>query len=286
MDRNLSEIELSVEYFPPQTQKGIASLIEVNNQLEIFPLAFCSLTYGAGGSGQIGFIDVLTQLKSSLALPVVPHLSSIGATRAKVSELLGVFQALGVKRLVALRGDRPSGSGAGHNSDFRYAYELVAFIREETGSAFHIDVAVYPELHPEATSWQAGLEHLKAKVKAGASSGITQYFYNADAYYNFLEECARQGINLPITPGIMPITNYEQLTRFSQFCGAEIPRWLLKELEVYRDDAESLRQLGEEVVSRLCEQLLGLGAPGLHFYTLNKPQATLAILNNLFLAAE
>ena len=269
---------LSIEFFPPKTPEGADKLRGVRQAL--YPLApqFCSVTYGAGGSTQAGTIATLKEILSE-GMAAASHFSCIGATRESVRSQLAEFKAMGVKRLVALRGDLPSGYGAG--GEFQYASDLVAFIRAETGDDFAIEVAAYPEVHPQAKSPEADLQAFATKVKAGADSAITQYFYNSDAYFRFVEETDKLGVHIPIVPGIMPITSSSQLLRFSDACGAEIPRWIRLRLQAYGDDVASIKAFGLEVVTDLCEQLRAGGAPGLHFYSMNQSAATLAICNNL-----
>jgi methylenetetrahydrofolate reductase (NADPH) len=269
---------LSFEFFPPKTSEGADKLRLARAQLYALHPQFCSVTYGAGGSTQEG---TFATVKAILAegCDVASHFSCIGATREKVGQQLQQLKQMGVKRLVALRGDMPSGYGVG--GEFQYASDLVAFIRSETGDHFHIEVAAYPEVHPQAKSPAADLQALVAKVNAGANSAITQYFYNSDAYFRFVEEADRLGISAPIVPGIMPITSSSQLLRFSDACGAEIPRWIRQRLVAYGDDTASIKAFGLEVVTDLCDQLICAGVPGLHFYTMNQSAATLAIVENL-----
>ena len=240
--------------------------------------SYFSVTYGAGGSTQDRTISTVGWLRS-LGLATAPHISCIGATRDTIREILAHYQNQGIDRIVALRGDMPSGMG--EPGDFRYANELVAFIRKETGDHFHIEVAAYPEVHPQAASAEADLRNFKRKVESGANAAITQYFYNPDAYFRFVENCEKLGMDVPIVPGIMPIGNYTQLARFSDACGAEIPRWLRKRLEGFGDDLDQIRAFGIEAVSALCQRLLEKGAPGLHFYTMNQAGLTQAIWRNL-----
>ena len=274
----------SFELFPPKTQDGIARLHDTVLALNARRPAFFSVTYGAGGSTQSNTFAAVDWIQAQ-GIAVAPHLSCVGSTRGDILAILERYRAQGIGRLVALRGDLPSGSGAGAIGDLNHADELVALIREHFGRAFHIEVAAYPEMHPQAPSFGRDLDNFRRKVEAGADSAITQYFYNADAYASFIDSCERRGVGIPIVPGIMPITNFSNLVRFSDACGAEIPRWLRKRLEGYGDDIESIRQLGTEVVTRLCERLLGMGAPGLHFYTMNQAGPTLAIWDNLGLGA-
>ncbi len=261
----------SCEFFPPKTPEGTAALRNTLAVLTELEPAFFSVTFGAGGSTREGTFEVIKELQEH-GLQGAPHISCIGTTSAEVRQLLRAYQDIGVQRLVALRGDLPSGMV--ERGEFAYANELVAFIRETSGDAFHIEVAAYPEYHPEAPSPEADLRNFKRKVAAGADSAITQYFYSAEAYLRFVRECEAAGVRVPIVPGIMPITNYRQLARFSDNCGAEIPRWIRKKLEQYQDDLPSLRAFGLDVVTDLCAALLAGGAPGLHFYTLNKHQPT------------
>ena len=272
----------SVEFFPPRNADGSATLRETIATLARMRPAFFSVTFGAGGSTKAGTFDVVKDIVDR-GLVAAPHISGITSTRTEVRDLLAAYRALGVERLVVLRGDLPADQKV-VVGEFRFAADLVAFIREEAGDDFHIEVAAYPEFHPQAESATADLNHFSAKVRAGASSAITQYFFNADAYERFVDECEARGLDIAIVPGIMPITNYKQLARFSDACGAEIPRWIRQRLEGYGDDLVSIRAFGVDVVSALCDRLLTLGAPGLHFYTLNRAAATLAIWDRLALA--
>jgi methylenetetrahydrofolate reductase (NADPH) len=265
----------SFEFFPPKTPEGADKLSAVRERLAALKPAFFSVTFGAGGSTREGTWNTVTEIAQA-GLPVAPHISCIGTTRASVRELIGAYRQHGIRRLVALRGDMPSGAGSG-GGDFRYANELVEFIRAETGDWFHIEVAAYPETHPQARSAQDDLANFARKVAAGANSAITQYFYNSDAYFRFVEDAQRLGADVPIVPGIMPITNYTQLARFSDACGAEIPRWIRLRLQGYGDDRDSIRAFGLDVVTDLCEQLLSVGVPGLHFYTMNQTEPTLEL---------
>ncbi len=269
---------LSFEFFPPKTAEGEGKLRQVREQLYALKPEFCSVTYGAGGSTQEGtFATVRAILQEGC--DAASHFSCIGASQARVREQLQQLQQMGVRRLVALRGDLPSGYGAG--GEFTYASDLVEFIRAETGDHFHIEVAAYPEVHPQAKSPEADLQALVAKVRAGADSAITQYFYNSDAYFRLVDDADRLGVQVPIVPGIMPITSSSQLLRFSDACGAEIPRWIRQRLIAYGDDVESIRAFGLEVVTDLCDQLICAGVPALHFYTMNQSAATLAIVRLL-----
>ncbi|MES2976104.1 MAG: methylenetetrahydrofolate reductase [NAD(P)H] [Pseudomonadota bacterium] len=272
------KLPVSFEFFPPKTPEGAAKLRVARQALYAQKPEFCSVTFGAGGSTQKGTFSTVSEILAE-GVGAASHFSCIGATRAKVREQLGELKAMGVKRLVALRGDLPSGYGAG--GEFHYASDLVAFIREETGNDFRIEVACYPEVHPQARSPEADLDAYAAKVKAGADSAITQYFYNSDAYFRFVEDADRLGLEIPVVPGIMPITSSTQLMRFSDACGAEIPRWIRLRLQSYGDDTASIKAFGLDVVTDLCEQLRAGGAPGLHFYTMNQSAATLEICSRL-----
>lgn len=269
---------LSFEFFPPKTTEGIEKLRETRTQLAKYNPEFFSVTFGAGGSTRDRTMDTVFEIQRD-GFQAAPHISCISSSKEEIAALLQAYQAQGIKRLVALRGDVPSGEVS--SGDFRYATELVSFIRAETGSHFHIEVAAYPEFHPEARTPAADLLNLKRKAEAGANSAITQYFYNADAYFRFIDQCATAGINIPIVPGIMPIYNITQLARFSSICGAEIPRWLKMRLEEYGDDMASLRSFGIDVVSELCETLKVWGVPSLHFYTLNQSGVISSIIENI-----
>ena len=271
-------LPLSFEFFPAKTPEGADKLRTVRQQLYARAPQFCSVTYGAGGSTQAGTFAAVREILAE-GVQAASHFSCIGATKDSVRAQLAELKAMGVKRLVALRGDLPSGYGLG--GEFHYASDLVAFIRAETGDDFHIEVAAYPEMHPQARSPEADLQAFAAKVRAGADSAITQYFFNADAYSRFVDETRRLGLDLPIVPGVMPITGSTQLMRFADACGAEIPRWIRLRLSGFGDDSASIRAFGLDVVSRLCEQLVAAGAPGLHFYTMNQSTATLAICQRL-----
>jgi len=248
--------------------------------LASYPPDFFSCTYGAGGSTRDRTINTVLQLESEVKIPAAPHLSCVGDSKADLRALLTQYKGAGIKRIVALRGDLPSGMGMA-SGELRYANDLVSFIREESGDHFHIEVAAYPEMHPQARNFEDDLQNFVRKANAGADSAITQYFFNADSYFYFVERVRAMGVNIPIVPGIMPITNYSKLARFSDACGAEIPRWVRKQLEAYGDDVKSIQAFGEQVISEMCEQLLQGGAPGLHFYTLNQAEPSLAIWNNL-----
>lgn len=272
------QLPISIEFFPPKTPEGVDKLRAVRQQLYALKPEFCSVTYGAGGSTQEGTFAAVREILAE-GMDAASHISCIGATQATMRENLATLKAMGVKRLVTLRGDLPSGYGLG--GEFQYASDLVAFIRAETGEDFHIEVAAYPEVHPQAKSPAADLQAFVAKVKAGADSAITQYFYNADAYFRFVEEADALGVAVPIVPGIMPITSSTQLMRFSDACGAEIPRWIRLRLQAYGDDTASIKSFGLDVVTALCEQLRAGGAPALHFYSMNQSATTLEICKRL-----
>jgi methylenetetrahydrofolate reductase (NADPH) len=264
----------SFEFFPPNTPEGLAKLRDARVKLSTVRPEFFSVAYGAGGATRDKSLGVVDEIAAE-GHAVAPHLSCIGATREGIAELLEHWRTRGIRRLVALRGDLPSGmvdAGA-----FRYASDLVAFVRERTGDWFHIEVAAYPETHPQAVSPQADLQAFVTKMRAGSNAAITQYFFNADAYFRFVDAARAMGVDAPIVPGIMPIMNHTQLARFSDACGAEIPRWIRLRLAAFGDDTTSLRAFGHDVVSALCERLLQGGAPGLHFYTLNQPGPSLAL---------
>ncbi len=268
----------SLELFPPKTEEGAAKLRETRRQLAQLKPRFFSVTFGAGGSTRDRTLETVIEIQAE-GLDAAPHLSCIGSTRANIREILDTYMGHGIRHVVALRGDLPS--GVADPGEFRYANELVDFIRAETGDWFEIEVAAYPEVHPQARNWHDDLGNFKRKVDAGANAAITQYFFNVDAYFHFRDACAEQGIDIPIVPGIMPISNYAQLARFSAMCGAEIPRWLARKLESYYDDTASIKAFGLDFVTGLCERLLAGGAPGLHFYTLNQAGATSTIWQRL-----
>jgi len=270
--------QFSFEFFPPKTSEGADKLIKVRDTLGELNPKYFSVTFGAGGSTQQGTVDTVTAIKEA-GFDAAPHLSCVGSTKENIREILNAYMDKGINRIVALRGDMPSGTQ--DIGEFRFANELVEFIRSETNDHFHIEVAAYPEFHPQASSAEDDLNNFKRKMDAGASSAITQYFFNPDAYFRFVNDCEDLGITAPIVPGIMPITNYVQLARFSDMCGAEIPRWIRKRLESYGDDKDSIKAFGEDVISEMCQQLLEAGAPGLHFYTMNVTKPTLAIWKNL-----
>jgi methylenetetrahydrofolate reductase (NADPH) len=274
-------LPISLEFFPTKTPEGAVKLRAVRQQLYALKPEFCSVTFGAGGSTQDGTLQAVTEIMGE-GCPAAPHLSCIGQSSESIRERLAAYTAAGIRRIVALRGDLPSGYGAG--GEFRYASDLVGFIRQETGDRFHLEVAAYPETHPQAKSPQADLEAFAAKVKAGADSGITQYFFNADAYFHYRDALQRQGVDVPVVPGIMPITSSTQLMRFSDACGAEIPRWIRMRLQAFGDDTASIKSFGLDVVTDLCERLRSGGVPGLHFYTMNQSGATTDIVQRLGLA--
>jgi len=270
---------ISLEFFPPRDNAAHDKLVRSAGKLLSLNPAYVSVTFGAGGSTRSGTADTVRTLQG-LGCEAAPHLSCIGATRTALADILDAYKAMGVKRIVALRGDLPSGMG-GDAGDLHYASELVAFIRQHSGDWFHIEVAAYPEMHPQATGSAADLDHFISKVEAGANSAITQYFFNPDAYFDFMSRVRGKGVDIPVVPGIMPITNYAQLARFSTMCGSEIPRWIRLRLADFGDDKASIRAFGIDVVSRLSQDLLDGGAPGLHFYTLNNADATAAIWQQL-----
>ncbi|MCB1986009.1 MAG: methylenetetrahydrofolate reductase [NAD(P)H] [Burkholderiales bacterium] len=268
----------SFELFPPQSEQGVEKLRLARKQLAQLNPKFFSVTFGAGGSTREHTLETVLDMQSE-GYTVAPHISCIGSTQKKIYEILQIYQQAGIQRLVALRGDLPSGMAQA--GEFRYASELVTYIREAFGQTFHIEVAAYPEYHPQARSVQADLENFKRKIEAGANSAITQYFYNADAYFHFVDSCESIGLAVPIVPGIMPINKFSQLVRFSDGCGAEIPRWIRKKLEGFGDDVESVHDFGLDVVTAMCERLLKEGAPGLHFYTMNSADLTSKIWGRL-----
>ncbi|MDB5752862.1 MAG: 5,10-methylenetetrahydrofolate reductase [Ramlibacter sp.] len=267
-------LPISLEFFPPKTPEGSAKLRAVRQQLYALRPEFCSVTYGAGGSTQDGTFRAVSEILAE-GVRAASHFSCVGATRAKVREELGMLQSLGARQLVALRGDLPSGYGMG--GEFHYASDLVEFIRAETGDTFRIEVACYPEVHPQARSPETDMQAFAAKVRAGADSAITQYFFNADAYFRFVDEARKLGLDVPVVPGVMPITNASQLLRFSDGCGAEVPRWIRLRLQGFGDDAAAIKEFGADVVARLCERLQAGGAPAIHFYTMNQAAPVLEI---------
>lgn len=272
------KLSISFEFFPPQTAEGVEKLNTARKQLATLKPEFFSVTFGAGGSTRDRTLETVQQIQAD-GNPAAPHLSCVGSTRENIRAILQTYKQAGIKRIVALRGDLPSGMAT--TGEFQYANELVSFIRAETGDHFHIEVAAYPEFHPQAKSPRDDLLNFQRKVNAGANSAITQYFYNADSYFQFVEQCHKLGITVPIVPGIMPIGKFSQLARFSDACGAEIPRWIRKTLESYGDDTASVQAFGLDVVTQLSERLLAGGAPGLHFYTLNQSAPALAIWKRL-----
>ncbi|MDR3386586.1 MAG: methylenetetrahydrofolate reductase [NAD(P)H] [Rudaea sp.] len=271
--------KFSLEFFPPKTDEQKATLEAALPKLKALNPDYVSVTFGAGGSTLSYTPETVRHLRTDHGLDAAPHLSCMGGTRAEIHRLLEEYRAMGCRRIVALRGDLPSGMAS--YGDFRYASELVAFIRKEFNGAFHIEVACYPEMHPQAGDAGADLKNFIAKVNAGADGAITQYFFNPDAYFRFVDEARKAGVAVPIVAGIMPISQYSQLRRFSDMCGAEIPRWIGKRLEAFRDDAEAIREFGADVVADLCRKLIAGGAPGIHFYTLNRAKATLAVHERL-----
>ncbi|MCH2338341.1 methylenetetrahydrofolate reductase [NAD(P)H] [Pseudomonas sp. NPDC047963] len=270
----------SFEFFPTKTDAGHEKLLATARCLAEYKPDFFSCTYGAGGSTRDRTLNTVMQLDGEVKVSTAPHLSCVGGSKQELRELLNLYKDAGIKRIVALRGDLPSGMGMA-SGELRYANELVEFIRAETGDHFHIEIAAYPEMHPQARNFEDDLANFVRKAKAGADSAITQYFFNADCYFYFVERVRKMGVETPIVPGIMPITNYSKLARFSDACGAEIPRWVRKQLEAYGDDMESIQTFGAQVITEMCEKLLAGGAPGLHFYTLNQAEPSLAIWDNL-----
>jgi methylenetetrahydrofolate reductase (NADPH) len=276
-----SSVVLSCEFFPPRTPAGVEKLLTTQQSLDkAFEPAYYSVTFGAGGTTRDSTLEIV-KLLTEKNISVAPHISCIGSSKQQIKTLLDTYKTLGVNRLVTLRGDIPADGGS--TMELTHANELVSFIRDSSGQQFELEVAAYPEYHPESASPQSDFKHFQQKVDAGANGAITQYFYNIDAYAKFIDNCTAANIDIPITPGIMPITNFTSLTRFSDVCGAEIPRWIRKQLEAYADDKPSLQAFGLDVVSNLCNQLLEQGAPGLHFYTLNQADSTIAIHKNLSL---
>jgi len=271
----------SLEFFPPKTEEGVAKLRAARRDFAALKPAFCSVTFGAGGSTREGTLATVLEIRAE-GMEGAPHLSCIGGTREGIRDVLERYRSHGIRHLIALRGDLPSGSA--DVGEFRYANELVEFIRRETGDWFHVDVAAYPEYHPQSRNADDDLASFERKVRAGADSAITQYFFNADAYWSFVDACAARGLDVPIVPGIMPISSFTRLARFSDACGAEIPRWIRRRLEGFGDDTASIRAFGLDVVTKMCASLLERGAPGLHFYTLNQPTLTATIWRALGLA--
>jgi len=271
----------SLEFFPPKTPEGVMKLRSARRELSALRPAFCSVTFGAGGSTREGTLATVLEIRAE-GMEGAPHLSCIGSTRDGIRDVLQQYRSHGIRHLIALRGDLPSGSA--DVGDFRYANELVRFIRDETGDWFHIDVAAYPEYHPQSRNPDDDITSFQRKIDAGANSAITQYFFNADAYWSFVDACGARGMRVPIVPGIMPISSFTKLARFSDACGAEIPRWIRRRLEGFGDDAASIRAFGLDVVTAMCASLVERGAPGLHFYTLNQPSLTTAIWRRLGLS--
>lgn len=278
----MKEQSFSFEFFPPKTDKGIENLAKVRNELAKLDPAFFSVTYGAGGSTQDTTINTVLNTQKETGVPTASHLSCIGSSEEQIREILSLYKENGINRLVALRGDLPSGMR--DIGDFQYANELIAFIRKETGDYFQIEAAAYPEMHPQAPNFQKDIENFARKMNAGADRAITQYFYNPDAYFYFIDSLSKIGVDAPVVPGIMPITNFVQLARFSDGTGAEIPRWLRKRMESYGDDLDSIKKLGSEFVTQMCEKLLAGGAPGLHFYSMNRVEPNMTIWNELGLS--
>ena len=270
---------LSLEFFPPKTDEQRLQLDRTAAKLKSLAPEYASVTFGAGGSTLSYTPETVQSLRDAHGLDAAPHLSCVGGSRAEIAELLQRYRGMGCRRIVALRGDLPSGMG--HTGDFRYASELVEFIRREHDGYFHIEVGCYPEMHPQAEDALADLQHFRRKVEAGADGAITQYFYNSDGYFRFVDEVRRAGITIPIGPGIMPISNYTQIRRFSEMCGAEIPRWMARRMSAYGDDVESIREFAADCVAALCRRLVEGGVPGLHFYTLNLAKPTLSVLERL-----
>jgi len=277
---------ISYELFPIQTKAGEEKLQSQVALLAESQPSYFSITYGAGGSTRKRSLNTLMATRKATTRPLVPHIACIGDNKKNIHKLLLEFTDLGIERIIALRGDRPSGIGLIEHTDFQYASDLVSFTREKTGSRFEIGVAAYPEVHPQAISMDADIENLRRKIDAGANFAITQYFFNPDSYFYFVDRLAALGINIPVIPGIMPITNLIKLARFSDLCGAELPRWMRKGLESYGENKTAICQFGEEVITNMCTKLLTFGAPGLHFYTLNRAQPSLAIVQNLGLHPE
>lgn len=275
----MTQQAISFEFFPPKTEKGSENLRQVRDELAKLNPEFFSVTYGAGGSTQDCTLQTVIEIQQQSGIEAAPHLSCVGSQKNHILEILQTFKDNAIKRIVALRGDLPSGMQ--DIGELKYANDLVSFIREQTGDHFHIEVAAYPEMHPQASSFDNDLENFARKVNAGSDSAITQYFYNIDAYFRFIDSCEKLNISIPIVPGIMPITNFTQLARFSDATGAEIPRWLRKRLEGYGDDLVSIEKLGTDFVTEMCQKLIAQDVPGLHFYSMNRVEPTKTILNNL-----
>jgi methylenetetrahydrofolate reductase (NADPH) len=272
-------VPISFEFFPPKTDEQRNQLLRTAGRLKALAPEYVSVTFGAGGSTLSYTPETVRALRDAHALEAAPHISCVGGSRAEIADLLRTYRAMGCRRLVALRGDLPSGMG--QPGDFRYASDLVEFIRREHDGHFHIEVGCYPEMHPQADDALADLAHFRRKVEAGADGAITQYFYNADAYFRFVDDARALGVSIPIVPGIMPISNFSQIRRFSEMCGAEIPRWMARRMSAYGDDVESIRAFAADCVAQLCHRLVEGGAPSLHFYTLNLAKPTLAVLERL-----
>lgn len=275
----MKKVPLSFEFFPPKTDEGLEKLLTVQEKLLVKSPEFFSVTYGAGGSTRDRTWNTV-QAVANAGVETAPHLSCVGQSRQELVELIEQYQQAGIKRIVVLRGDLPSGMGSA-DSELLFADDLVRLIRDVSGDHFHLEVAAYPEMHPQARSFSDDIDHFKRKIDAGANSGITQYFFNADAYAFYLDELQKRGVEAPVVPGIMPITNAANLIRFSDACGADIPRWIRYQLEAFKDDPESLKAFGVDVVTQLCEKLLNMGAPALHFYTMNQSVPNLRIIDNL-----
>ncbi|HLD84861.1 MAG TPA: methylenetetrahydrofolate reductase [NAD(P)H] [Coxiellaceae bacterium] len=278
-------MNISFEFFPPKTDAGLDKLIQTAETLSHYSPSYFSVTYGAGGSAQTETLNTVNRLRLETSRHIVPHISCVGSTKQSISTLLSTYQKMNIKKLVVLRGDFPENTIT-QPRDFSFACDLINFIRLETGNFFDIEVAVYPECHPQSTDLHHDLQYFKQKVDAGATGAITQYFYDANAYYWLLENCAREHIDIPITPGIMPISDIQQLTRFSKLCGAELPRWMQKQFVRFEKDDAALQAFGAEVVATLCQRLIAMGAPGLHFYTLNKAAASEAVLKKLAIVSH
>jgi len=271
---------VSFEFFPTKTDAGHEKLLNTARELAGYNPDFFSCTYGAGGSTRDRTLNTVLQLDGEVKVPTAPHLSCVGDSKVELIELLNLYKSKGITRIVALRGDLPSGMGMS-SGELRHANDLVELIRQETGDHFHIEVAAYPEMHPQARNFEDDIANFVRKAKAGANSAITQYFFNPDCYFYFVERVRRMGVDIPVIPGIMPITNYSKLARFSDACGAELPRWVRKQLEAYGDDTQSIQRFGEEMITDMCRRLLDGGAPSLHFYTLNQAAPSLAVWKNL-----
>ena len=274
----------SFEFFPPKTEQGQKNLQQTRETLAQLNPQFFSVTYGAGGSTQQRTLSTVLEIQNESGIEAAPHLSCVGSSRQQIRDILNLYRDNDIRRIVALRGDLPSGSR--DLGDLQYANELVEFIRAETGDHFTLEVAAYPEMHPQAANYQADLHNFARKVQAGSNRAITQYFYNADSYFRFVDDCDKLNITIPIVPGIMPITNFIQLARFSDACGTEIPRWIRTRLEGYGDDLDSIQKFGTEVVTQMCERLISQNIPGLHFYTMNRAEPTMTIWNNLGLTTQ